>query len=70
MPEETLREWLDAESELAVYRYDLAKLQRQRAHVRSAEVEAVLAAYGDIARAPNDIFDILTNADLPFPDDH
>jgi len=65
--EETLRAWLDAEPELAVYRYDLAKLQRQRAHVRSAEVEAVLAAYGDIARAPNDIFDILTNADLPFP---
>jgi len=64
---QTLEAWLDAEPELAVYRYDLTKLQRQRAHIRSAEVESVLAAYGDIARAPSDIFDILTNAELPFP---
>ncbi len=67
IPDDLLTEWLRDTPALAVYAYDLEKLQAQRAHVRTAEVEAVLAAFGDITRAPNEIFDILTNADLPFP---
>lgn len=65
--DETIAEWLRAEPAMQVYTYALEQLARQRAHVRSAEVEGVLAQFGDVTRAPGEIFDILTNADLQFP---
>lgn len=67
IPDATVAAWLDATPELQVYRYSLEELARQRAHVRSAEIEEILAQYGDITRAPHDTFDLLTNADLQFP---
>lgn len=66
VPEETITAWLDGEPALQVYRYSLEELARQRAHVRTAEIEELLAAVGDVARAPNTIFDMLTQADLTF----
>ncbi|MFO7166880.1 MAG: oligoendopeptidase F [Chloroflexota bacterium] len=67
VPEETLRAWLREEPGLAVYEYALDQLIRQRAHVRSAEIEGILAQFGDVTRAPGEIFEALTNADLKFP---
>ena len=67
IPEATLGEWVAAEPDLQVYRYALDQLARQRAHVRSAEIEAVMAEYSDITRAPSEIFEILTTADLELP---
>lgn len=66
-PEEQIRAWLREHSDLAVYEYALDQLLRQRAHVRSAEIEAILAQFSDITRAPGEIFEVLTNADLSFP---
>ncbi len=66
VPDATIQVWLNEEPALQVYRYALEELARQRAHVRSAEVEALLAEVGDIARAPNTVFDMLTEADLTF----
>jgi oligoendopeptidase F len=65
--EEQIAAWQREEQALGVYAYALEQLARQRAHVRSAEVEGILAQFGDITRAPNEIFEILTNADLQFP---
>ncbi|GIV90505.1 MAG: oligoendopeptidase F [Chloroflexus sp.] len=67
IPAETLDEWLAATPGLQVYRYALEKLNRQRAHIRSAEVEQVMAAFSDIVRAPYATFSMLTDADLQFP---
>src|SRR5262249_39132339 len=67
VPQETITAWLDQEPKLKIYTHEFEELARQREHIRSAEVEGLLAEYGDITRAPNDIFDILTNADLQFP---
>ncbi len=67
IPQETIVAWLQAEPQLQVYAYELEELNRQRAHVRSAEVEGILAQFGDVTRAPGEIFEILTNADLQFP---
>ncbi|ACL24218.1 oligoendopeptidase F [Chloroflexus aggregans] len=67
IPAETLDEWLAATPGLQVYRYALEKLNRQRAHIRSAEVEQVMAALSDIVRAPYATFSMLTDADLQFP---
>jgi oligoendopeptidase F len=66
LPDERIAEWLAAEPALQVYTYMLEELARQRAHVRSAEVEELLAAAGDVARGPGTIFDMLTEADLTF----
>ena len=51
---------------LADYRHMLEDLERQRAHVRSEEVEAVLAQMADVTRAASDAFSALDNADLEF----
>ena len=42
-------------------------MNRNRAHVRSAEVEAVLAAAGEISEVPDSIFSMIDNADLKLP---
>lgn len=67
VPQETIAGWLAQDPQLQVYAYELEELNRQRAHVRSAEVENILAQFGDVTRAPSEIFGILTNADLTFP---
>ncbi|HEU5098634.1 MAG TPA: oligoendopeptidase F [Roseiflexaceae bacterium] len=67
VPQETISSWLDQEPKLKIYTHELEELARQREHIRSAEVEGILAQFGDITRAPSDIFEILTNADLQFP---
>lgn len=66
LPDERIAEWLAAEPDLQVYTYSLEELARQRAHVRSTEAEELLAASGDVTRAPGTIFDMLTEADLTF----
>lgn len=55
-----------ADPRLAVHRHNLEDLIRQRPHVRSAEIEAVLAASAELARAPSAAFTALDNADLSF----
>jgi oligoendopeptidase F len=67
IPEERLQAFLDAKSDLQLYGHWLDQLRRQREHVRSAEVEEVLAQAGEVARAPRDVFGMLTNADMKFP---
>lgn len=66
IPENTIAAWMRDEKGLRIYTHSLEELARQRAHVRSAEVESILAQFGDVTRAPSEIFDILTNADLSF----
>jgi oligoendopeptidase F len=67
VPQDTIAEWLRKEPKLTIYTHELEELARQREHIRSAEIEGILAEFGDITRAPSDIFEILTNADLQFP---
>ena len=43
IPAERLEEWLSEDAGLAVYRHSFDTLNRRRAHVRSEEVEALLA---------------------------
>ncbi len=65
IPPDTLARY-SADPALAVYRHNLEDIARSRPHVRSAEVEAVLAAAGEIARAPGGAFTALDNADLKY----
>ncbi len=67
IPEGELNGWVQSEAELGVYAYELAKINRQRAHIRSAEVEGLLAQYSDVTRAPHELFEMLIDSDLTFP---
>ncbi len=57
---------LRADPLLAPYAHMLDDLARTRPHVRSQEVEQILAQAGDIARGPYEAFGALDNADLKF----
>ncbi len=57
---------LAADSALTPYRHLLDNLERQRPHVRSAEVEELLAQQRDVARTASDGFNALDNADLDY----
>jgi oligoendopeptidase F len=65
LPPERLHE-LAADPLLVPYQHMLDDLARRRPHVRSEEVEQVLAQGADVARAPSDAFTALDNADLTF----
>ncbi|WP_129670270.1 oligoendopeptidase F [Candidatus Chloroploca sp. Khr17] len=67
IPEEILAGWVAETEALKVYAYEFAKLNRQRAHIRSAEVEGVLAQFSDVTRAPYEVFEMLSDSDLTFP---
>jgi oligoendopeptidase F len=57
---------LRADPVLEPYQHMLDDLARRRPHVRSLEVEEVLAQGADVARAPSDAFTALDNADLTY----
>jgi oligoendopeptidase F len=67
LPQTTLDQFLRETPGLELYRQQLEDLSRKRAHIRSAEIEAVLAAAGEIAESPGSIFTMIDNADLKLP---
>jgi oligoendopeptidase F len=67
IPQETLDQFIQGTQGLALYKQQLDVLNRQRPHVRSVEIEAILAAAGEITEAPDHIFDMISNADLKLP---
>lgn len=67
IPEDVLQGFLQAEPGLRLYGHQLDELLRLRAHVRSIEVEVILAQSVEIARTPDSTYGMLTNADMKFP---
>ncbi len=67
LPPEQLEKFMQETPALNLYKQLLDDLNRQRAHVRSAEIEAILAAAGEIASGPGSIFTMIDNADLRLP---
>lgn len=63
---EKLERFLQAEPALAVYRHYFDGLQTRRPHVRSGEVEAVLAAVSDPLGGHSATASAATNADMQF----
>ncbi|MCL2060183.1 MAG: oligoendopeptidase F [Oscillospiraceae bacterium] len=59
---------LGESAELAVYTHYMAELFRQQEHILSEAEEAILALAGEPLNAADDIFTMLTNADMKFPD--
>jgi len=67
LPQVTLDTFVQETSGLSLYRQQLDDINRNRPHVRTAEVEAVLAAAGEISEVPDSVFSMIDNADLKLP---
>ncbi|KZK16834.1 oligoendopeptidase F [Meiothermus taiwanensis] len=66
LPQETLEAFMQAEPGLAVYRHYFEALQARKPHVRSSEVETVLAAVSDPLGGHSATAAAATNADMQF----
>ncbi|GJM23631.1 MAG: oligoendopeptidase F [Phycisphaerae bacterium] len=65
---ETIQKWMGENEELAVYRQAFDDLFRQKKHILSAREEELIAMAGQVRRTPYNAYNLLTNADLKFPD--
>ncbi len=68
LSEEQMEAFYAAEPGLEVYRRCLDVIFQRRAHVLSPAEEKLLAAASDMANQPDNIFSLLNDADLTFPD--
>lgn len=67
LEESTLQHFLEENKDLQLYSHAIAEITRQRDHVLSADEEAIIAQAGELAGAPGDIFTMINNADMKFP---
>src|SRR5579885_478811 len=67
IPQERLEGFLSEDPRLELYRHTLDELLRRKPHVRSAEVEALLAEASETLYAPAQIFGMINDADLKLP---
>jgi oligoendopeptidase F len=63
----TIDKFVAAEARLKPYRHDLDDTLRRAAHTLSDSEEKILADSGPMAGSASSVFNILSNADFPFP---
>lgn len=64
--EDKLMQWTESEPRLKSYKHYFSDLFRQQQHVRSPEVEEILAMAGEPFGQTDNTFDMLTDADMQF----
>lgn len=67
IPADTLRLFLTQNHDLAIYRFTIDDIIRRKAHIRSEEVEEVLALASPVLAGPGRIFHMIDDADIKFP---
>lgn len=67
LTDEQIWDYFEAEPKLELYRHFVKQMVDNRAHVLSADQEALLAGASEILGASSNIFSVLNNADLEFP---
>ena len=65
---DTLRQWMKENSRMAIMGHYIDELERQKEHIRSDEVEQVLAMAGEPLGDFFQAYNAITNADLKFED--
>ena len=58
--------FIEEEPALAAYEHYFDDVLRMKPHTRSSEVESVLADLSEVTSAPNEIYSMLTNADMTY----
>ncbi len=66
-PKGTVEAFLASEPRLKIYRFYLEDIARRAAHTLSDAEEKILAEAGPLSGSPSNIFNILSNADFPYP---
>jgi oligoendopeptidase F len=67
IPDEVLEGYYNSTTELSTYKRYINNIRRKKAHILSNDEEKILAAAGELAQAPHEIYGLLDNADLTFP---
>jgi oligoendopeptidase F len=67
IPQERLDAFLREEPGLQVYRHMLDEITRERPHILSAEMEALLAQAAEVGNAPERVYEMFSTADLKLP---
>lgn len=67
IPDEKLEAFIKEEPGLEIYRHHLSQIVREKAHIRSAEIEEVIAQSYEATSGAGNAFQMLNNADLKFP---
>ena len=68
LPDGIIETFLGENEELSAYRQYFENIIRQKKHVLPTEQEQLLAAMGEVAESPKDIFSMFNNADIRFPE--
>ena len=68
IPEDTLARFYADTPGLALYRRRLDSVRRRKDHILSDREEKLLASAGELAEAPDQIYSMLCDADMTFPD--
>ena len=67
VPLETIRQWMDGNAELSVYRFAIESLFHEQEHVLDEDGERLLSFAGRFNSVPYDSYAALTTADMKFP---
>lgn len=67
MSDETLEKYMQSNPALGLYRHEMDDMTRLRKHYLSAEQERVVAMTGEMASSPQQIFNMIDNADMVYP---
>src|SRR5688572_28391478 len=67
IPQATVREWLDTNPELAMYRFAVESLFHEQEHVLDEAGERLMSYSGRFNSVPSDSYAALTTADMKYP---
>ena len=62
-----LEQYIKKKPALALYRGQIQEIQRRKAHSLSSEMEKLVAMTGEMAQVPDQVFSIISNADMVYP---
>jgi oligoendopeptidase F len=68
IPIETVRGWMNANTDLALYRFAIEEVFRQQEHVLDEKGERLLSLSSRLSGAPTDAYQSLSTADATFPE--
>ena len=67
IPIETVRAWMDADSDLAIYRFAIESTYHQQEHVLDEKGEHLLSLSSRLSDVPHDVHSMMSNADIKHP---
>lgn len=68
IPQEECMKWVDESEALSIYRFNLEKTYRRKAHILSEEMEKLLSYFSNPASTAANTYTMLTTADVKFPE--